>query len=452
MKTVLVGTGYVGLVTGACLADAGVSVTCVDLDAAKIEALRRGVMPIYEPGLADVVSRGLARGRLRFSTSFENELRGADAVFICVGTPPREDGSADLRHVETVAADIGRHLEHYTVVVTKSTVPVGTAAVVRRAIERELAARGEDIEFDVASNPEFLKEGAAVADFQRPDRIVVGVDSDRAKAVLSQIYRPFVLNGHPLQFMDVVSAELTKYAANAMLATRISFMNLIAQFCEQTGADISAVRQGIASDPRIGAQFLYAGVGYGGSCFPKDVRAIVRTGRELGIDVGLLEAVESINARQRERVLALVEEELSTVKGRRVAVWGLAFKPNTDDVREAPAIGLITGLAERGATVVAYDPVAIDAARVHLGDRCTYAADAYEAVDGADALVLVTEWNEFRNPDVEELAKRMTGRLVVDGRNVLDAELLSAHGFVYRAWAAGGSVAGDRWGDDRVTP
>lgn len=432
MRVVVVGTGYVGLVSGACLADAGVSVSCVDVDEGKIERLRAGVLPIYEPGLGDVVSRSVARGRLRFSTSLAEELRGADAVFICVGTPPLEDGSADLRHVVAVAAEVGRHLEHYTVVVTKSTVPVGTAEAVRRAIEAELERRGADVEFDVASNPEFLKEGAAVADFQRPDRIVVGVDSDRAKAVLAQIYRSFVLNGHPLQFMNVVSAELTKYAANAMLATRISFMNLIARLCEETGADIAAVRQGIASDPRIGSQFLYAGVGYGGSCFPKDVRAIVHRGRELGVDMALLEAVEAVNGQQKLRLVDAAEQELGSLSGRRVAVWGLAFKPNTDDVREAPALAMIAALLERGAAVTAYDPVAAEPARLLLDERCVLAADAYEALDGADALILATEWNEFRNPDVEELVKRMNGRVVLDGRNVLDPEVLVAQGFTYR--------------------
>lgn len=430
MKVVMMGTGYVGLVTGACLADAGMSVTCVDVDEGKIERLRRGELPIYEPGLTDVVARGTSRNRLKFSTNLAEELRGADAVFICVGTPPKEDGSADLGYVESVARGIGRHLEHYVVVVTKSTVPVGTAQRVRDAIAGELAARGADIEFDVASNPEFLKEGAAVADFQKPDRIVIGVDADRAKAVLAQVYRSFVLNGHPLQFMDIASAELTKYAANAMLAVRISFMNLMAQMCEELGADITAVRAGIASDPRIGSQFLYAGVGYGGSCFPKDVRAIVSTGESVGLDMSMLAAVEAVNGRQKLRLVDLAVRLLGRVEGRRIAVWGLAFKPNTDDVREAPALSMISALSSMGASVVAYDPVAIEQARLYLGaDVCEFSTDAYAALDDADAVILATEWAEFRNPDVEEMAKRMRGRLVLDGRNVLDEAVLRSHGF-----------------------
>jgi UDPglucose 6-dehydrogenase len=428
----MIGTGYVGLVTGACLADAGMSVTCVDVDAGKVERLRRGELPIYEPGLSEVVQRGTSRKRLAFSTSLADELRGADAVFICVGTPPKEDGSADLGYVEGVAREIGRHLEHYVVVVTKSTVPVGTAQRVRDAIAGELAAREADIEFDVASNPEFLKEGAAVADFQKPDRIVIGVDSDRARAVLAQVYRSFVLNGHPVQFMDIASAELTKYAANAMLAVRISFMNLMAQMCEELGADITAVRAGIASDPRIGSQFLYAGIGYGGSCFPKDVRAIVSTGESIGLDMTMLSAVESINGRQKLRLIDVLRRELGDVNGKRIALWGLAFKPNTDDVREAPALAMIGALREMGASVVAYDPVAIEQTQLYLGEAAAgvdFANDPYEALKDTDALILATEWNEFRNPDVEEMAKQMRGRLVLDGRNVLDQVSLREHGF-----------------------
>ena len=431
MKVMMVGTGYVGLVTGACLADVGCSVTCVDVDAAKVAMLRKGELPIYEPGLGEVVRRTVARHRLRFSTSVAEEMRGSDAVFIAVGTPAGGDGRADLSQVEAVAREIGRHLEHYTVVITKSTVPVGTAMVVREAIAHELALREVDVEFDVASNPEFLKEGAAVADFLRPDRIVVGVESERARAVLAQIYRPFVLNGHPLLFMDIASAEVTKYAANAMLAVRISFMNLVSQLCEATGADIGAVRTGIGSDPRIGSKFLYAGIGYGGSCFPKDVRALITTGEQAGLSMELLRATEAINDRQKLVAVQRLQLALGTLEGRRVAVWGLAFKPETDDVRDAPALAIISELVAQGASVVAYDPVAVEQARSVLGDSCEFTASAYDALDGADALVLATEWPEFRTPDTDEMAKRMRGRVVVDGRNVLDGESLRAEGFEY---------------------
>ena len=431
MKVTMVGTGYVGLVTGACLAEVGCSVTCIDTDVGKVERLRAGELPIYEPGLGDVVTRTVARNGLRFSTDLGEELRGSDAVFIAVGTPSGGDGVADLSQVEAVARTVGRHLDHYTVVITKSTVPVGTADMVRAAIADELALRGADVEFDVASNPEFLKEGAAIADFMRPDRIVIGVESDRAKAVLSQIYRPFVLNGHPLLFMDIASAEVTKYAANAMLAMRISFMNLMARLCEETGADVGDVRRGIGSDPRIGSQFLYAGIGYGGSCFPKDVRALISSGESFGLPMEMLRATEAVNEAQKLVPVRRVEALLGGLAGRKVAVWGLAFKPNTDDIRDAPAISISCALADAGAEVVVYDPVVtVMGARI-IGDRCVFAASAYEALDDADALVLATEWPEFRAPDVEEMAKRMRGRVVVDGRNVLDAEALRAHGFHY---------------------
>ena len=431
MKVTMVGTGYVGLVTGACLADVGCSVTCIDTDEAKVARLRAGDLPIYEPGLGDVVTRTTARNRLRFSTDLGQELRGSDAVFIAVGTPSGGDGVADLTQVEAVARAVGRHLDHYTVVITKSTVPVGTADMVRSAIAEELAARGEDIEFDVASNPEFLKEGAAIADFMRPDRIVIGVESDRAKAVLSQIYRPFVLNGHPLLFMEIASAEVTKYAANAMLAVRISFMNLMARLCEEAGADIGDVRRGIGSDSRIGSQFLYAGIGYGGSCFPKDVRALISSGESFGLPMEMLRATEAVNEAQKLIPVRRLEALLGGLGGRKVAVWGLAFKPNTDDVREAPAVSIIRALTDAGAEVVVYDPVAMVIGAQIIGDRCTFAASAYEALDDVDALVLATEWPEFRAPDVEEMAKRMRGRVVVDGRNALDAEALRAQGFHY---------------------
>ena len=439
MKVTMVGTGYVGLVTGACLADVGCSVICVDTDTAKVERLRLGELPIYEPGLGDVVARTTARNRLRFATDLAVELQGCDAVFIAVGTPSGTEGIADLRQVESVARTIGQHLDQYTVVITKSTVPVGTSGLVRSIIAEELAARGVDVEFDVASNPEFLKEGAAISDFMRPDRIVIGVESDRAKAVLSQIYRPFVLNGHPLLFMDVASAEVTKYAANAMLAVRISFMNLMSRLCEETGADISDVRRAIGSDPRIGSQFLYAGIGYGGSCFPKDVRALIATGESFGLPMELLRATEVVNDEQKLLPVQRLEGRLGSLSGRRIAVWGLAFKPNTDDVREAPAVRIITALADAGADVVVYDPVAMTMGASLLDGACSFASNAYEALDDADALVLATEWPEFRAPDMDEMAKRMRGRVIIDGRNALDGDSLRAQGFDYSGIGLGRS-------------
>ncbi len=431
MKVVIVGTGYVGLVSGACLADTGSDVVCVDTDEAKIADLHQGRMPIYEPGLGEVVTRAVASRRLRFSTELAHELPGTDTVFIAVGTPSSADGTADLSFVENVGRTIGRHITNYIVVVTKSTVPVGTATMLHRVITEELAARGTDIEFDVASNPEFLKEGVAVADFMKPDRIVIGVDSARARAVLERVYRPFVLNGHPVMFMDIASAEITKYAANAMLAMRVSFMNLMAQLCDATGADIGSVRRGIGADDRIGSRFLYAGVGYGGSCFPKDVRALAHTGEAAGICMDLLHATEAINERQKLVLVDRAHDLLGTLMGRRIAVWGLAFKPNTDDMREAPALAIVAALVSAGAHVVAYDPVAVPRARDLLGDSCQFVADAYGALDDADALMLVTEWPEFRTPDLAEMTTRMRGRLVLDGRNVLDATELRDAGFVY---------------------
>ncbi len=433
MKVVIVGSGYVGLVTGACLADVGASVVCVDVDVEKVALLRRGEIPIFEPGLAEVVERAVSRGKLAFSTTIAEVLPGAEVVFICVGTSSLGDGNVDLARVLEVAQEIGRHMEQHVVIVTKSTVPVGTSDTVRTVVASELADRGEWIDFDVASNPEFLKEGSAVTDFQKPDRIVVGVDSDRARDVLSRVFRPFVLNGHPIHFMDIASAELTKYAANAMLAMRISFMNLMAQLCESVGADVGHVRAGIASDPRIGPKFLYAGTGYGGSCFSKDVRGLTAMGTSLGIDMAMLRSVEEVNERQKISLVDRAEAEFETLAGRRIAVWGLAFKPNTDDVRNAPSIAIIRALVERGAEVCASDPVAIGSARKELGDMCTYAVEPYEALDGADALILVTEWNEFRNPNGAEMARRMRGRLVLDGRNVMEAEQLERFGFTYRS-------------------
>ena len=430
MKIVVVGTGYVGLVTGACLAEVGCTAVCVDLDAAKIARLNQADVPIYEPGLNDIVRRSLGRGALTFTTELSDALPGADAVFIAVGTPGLPDGSADVSQVLAVARQIGRNVTDPIVVVTKSTVPVGTTERLRGEINSELAARNLELDIGLAFNPEFLKEGSAVGDFLRPDRIVVGVDSPRTRAVLASIFRPFVLNGHPIIYTDIASAEITKYAANAMLATRISFMNMIAEICENTGADVGAVRRGIGADPRIGAQFLYAGIGYGGSCFPKDVRALISSGESAGIDMSLLRSVELVNNRQRSRFVARLQRLVDPLSGARIAIWGMAFKPNTDDVREAPALDIIRELHALGADVVAYDPVATEAALAVAGDHFRTGPSAYDVLDGADALVLVTEWPEFRSPDIAAMKQRMRGRTILDGRNVLDHEALRAAGFV----------------------
>ena len=437
MKVVIVGSGYVGLVTGACLSDTGANVVCVDVDASKIERLQRGEMPIYEPGLEALVRRNLVKARLRFTTDLADALVEADVAFIAVGTPPGDDGSADLSQVLGVASSIGRvlaaHPTDYLVVVTKSTVPVGTAAKVvehlRSSVEGARLAGVEPSSFDVASNPEFLKEGAAIEDFARPDRIVIGVETERAQAVLERLYRPFLLNARPVMFMDIASAEITKYAANAMLATRISFMNTIAALCDAVGADVSLVRRGIGSDPRIGESFLYAGPGYGGSCFPKDVRALHATAESLGVDFGILREVEAANERQKSvpvaKLRALIGRVDGSLAGVSVALWGLAFKPNTDDIRDSPALTVITELLEARADVRLYDPVA--ALPPGMFDAVTVCGEPYEATTGADALVLLTEWPEFRNVDPLLLAMRRP--LIVDARNVLDAETLTAHGF-----------------------
>ncbi|SKD05026.1 UDP-glucose dehydrogenase [Chitinophaga ginsengisegetis] len=432
MKVVIVGTGYVGLVTGACLAEVGTSVTCVDVDAAKIARLQKGVLPIYEPGLPEMVMRNQASGRLSFTTSLASALPGAEVVFIAVGTPPGEDGSADLKYVLQVAHEVGQHMEHYLLLVTKSTVPVGTAARVNRAVKESLSARQLIIDYDVASNPEFLKEGAAVNDFLKPDRIVAGVSTTHAREVLEQLYRPFVLNGHPLLFMDIASAEMTKYAANAMLATRISYMNDIANVCTLVGADINQVRKGIGSDPRIGKHFLYPGIGYGGSCFPKDVKALIQTGREYGYQLRILEAVEAVNEDQKKILSDKVLRHFDgDIKGRTFAVWGLSFKPNTDDMREAPSLVLINSLLEAGAQVRVYDPVAMEEALHVLGDSVVFADDMYAAATGADAVLLVTEWNAFRMPDWPRLRSLLQIPLLFDGRNIYDDVQLVKHGFIY---------------------
>jgi len=432
MKVVVVGTGYVGLVTGTCFAEVGIDVTCIDIDQKKIDGLKNGVMPIYEPGLEEMVKRNHAQGPLHFGTSLAEALPGAEVAFIAVGTPPGEDGSADLKYVLAVARDIGQHMTDYLVVVTKSTVPVGTSEKVRKALAEAIEARKEPLNFDVASNPEFLKEGAAIEDFLKPDRIVVGTSSKRAEETLGKLYKPFTLNGHPVVYMDIPSAEMTKYAANAMLATKISFMNDIANLCELLGADVNLVRKGIGSDPRIGHRFIYPGVGYGGSCFPKDVKALIRTGRENNYTLRILDAVEAVNDDQKmvlsTKVLGHFGEDL---KGKNFAVWGLSFKPRTDDMREAPSVVIIQELLARGARVRAYDPVAMEEARHQLADSIAYAKDPYDALLDADALLLVTEWPEFRVPNFEVVKKLMRGHVVFDGRNQYDRHELRAMGFSY---------------------
>ena len=435
MKIAIVGTGYVGLVTGTCFAELGVDVTCVDTDASKIERLRSGIIPIYEPNLELLVEKNYKAGRLHFTTSLEEALPEVEIVFSAVGTPPDEDGSADLRYVLQVAETIGKHIDRYTLVVTKSTVPVGTAAKVREAIRRELDKRGVQVPFDVASNPEFLKEGNAIEDFMKPDRVVVGTDSERAQELMTRLYKPLLLNNFRVMFMDIPSAEMTKYAANAMLATRISFINDVANLCQAVGADVNMVRKGIGADSRIGNKFLYPGCGYGGSCFPKDVKALVHSAAQHGCRMEVLEAVERVNDKQKRILfdkLALHFGGAEALRGKRIALWGLAFKPGTDDMREAPSLVLISQLREAGAEVVAYDPVAMDEAKRRLGaDTIAYASDAYGAVLDADALVLLTEWKEFRLPNWEVVKRAMRGNVVVDGRNIFDAAELRQLGFGY---------------------
>lgn len=432
LNIAIVGTGYVGLVSGACFAEMGADVTCVDIDSQKIEALRRGVVPIYEPGLRPMVERNVAAGRLHFTTSLEECIDSVEMIFAAVGTPPDEDGSADLSHVMAVAHEVGRLINRYTVLVIKSTVPVGTARQAEQAIREELQRRGVEVEFEVASNPEFLKEGAAVKDFMSPDRVVVGVESERAKKLLTKLYRPFLINNFRVLFMDIPSAEMTKYAANAMLATRISFMNDVANLCERVGADVNMVRKGIGADSRIGGKFLYPGCGYGGSCFPKDVRALIRTAEQNGYRMRVLEAVEQVNERQKgvlfEKLRCHYEGEL---EGLTVAVWGLAFKPETDDVREAPALYLIGQLLDAGCRVKVYDPIAMTECQRIVGDRVTYCRDMYEAVIDADALMMLTEWKEFRLPSLAVLKRTMRHRVVIDGRNIYDREELEEQGFTY---------------------
>lgn len=432
MNIAIVGTGYVGLVSGACFAEVGIDVTCVDIDADKIEKLKESKIPIYEPGLEDLVTRNTKAGRLHFTTDLRNCIDNTDVVFCAVGTPPDEDGSADLRYVEAVAREFGSLINRYTIFVTKSTVPVGTYKIVRRVIDEELARRGVSVEFDLASNPEFLKEGAAIKDFMSPDRVVIGTDSARARKKMERLYRPFLLNNFRVIFMDIASAEMTKYAANSMLATRISFMNDIANLCELVGADANMVRKGIGTDARIGTKFLYPGCGYGGSCFPKDVKALAKTGRDAGYSMSIIEAVERVNDRQKHVVFDKLKKELGSLEGKRIALWGLAFKPETDDMREAPSLVVIDRLLKEGAAVTVYDPVAMDECRRRIGDTVSYARDMYDATMDADALALLTEWKQFRLPSWRVVHKAMRGNIVVDGRNIYDATELAEEGFIYK--------------------
>ena len=429
MKIAIVGTGYVGLVTGTCFAEIGVDVTCVDTNIKKIKALEEGVIPIYEPGLEEMVLRNTKSGRLKFTTSLESCLNDVEVIFSAVGTPPDEDGSADLSYV---ARTIGQNMNKYKLVVTKSTVPVGTAQKVRNVIQKELDQRGVTIEFDVASNPEFLKEGNAISDFMSPDRVVVGVESERAKKIMSKLYKPFLLNNFRVIFMDIPSAEMTKYAANSMLATRISFMNDIANLCELVGADVNMVRSGIGSDTRIGRKFLYPGIGYGGSCFPKDVKALIKTAEQNGYDMRVLRAVEEVNEIQKsalfEKLLKLFNNKL---KDKTIAIWGLAFKPETDDMREAPALVLIDKLRQAGCKIRVYDPAAMEECKRRIGDSVYYAHDMYDAVLDTDVLMLVTEWKEFRLPSWPVIKKTMTQPIVLDGRNIYDKKEMEEQGFIY---------------------
>ena len=432
MNIAIVGTGYVGLVSGTCFAEMGVNVTCVDIDENKIKKLLNGEIPIYEPGLEDMVKKNLAAGRLHFTTDLTSVIDDVEIVFSAVGTPPDEDGSADLQYVLNVAKTFGQNIKKYTLLVTKSTVPVGTAAKVKQAVKEELAKRGEDIPFDVASNPEFLKEGAAVKDFMTPDRVVVGTDSDRAKTLMKRLYKPFMLSGERMIFTDIPSAEMIKYAANAMLATRISFMNDIANLCEIMGADVNMVRKGISSDTRIGKKFLYPGCGYGGSCLPKDVKALIKTAEKNGYSMRVLKAVEEVNEIQKSILFEKLNKHYKgNLKGKTIAMWGLAFKPENDDMREAPSLVLIEKFLKAGCTIKVYDPIAMDECKRRMGDEVIYCKDMYDAAVDADALLLVTEWKEFRMPSWSVLGKLMKEKLVVDGRNIYDAEELAEKGFKY---------------------
>ena len=432
MKIAIVGSGYVGLVTGTCFAEVGIEVTCVDIDQKKIENLKNGIIPIYESGLEEMIHRNVKKGRLQFTTEISEAIEDCEVLFNAVGTPTDKDGSADLQYVLSVAHDCGRYMKDYLMIVTKSTVPVGTAQKVRQVLQEELDKRGVNIPFDVASNPEFLKEGAAIDDFLKPDRIVVGLDSPRAEELMQSLYKPFTLNGHPIIFMDITSAEMTKYAANSMLATRISFMNDIANLCEIVGANINMVRKGIGSDSRIGNKFIYPGIGYGGSCFPKDVRALINTAKDFKYDLRVLKAVEEVNLDQK---LVLVNKILKyfngDIKDKTIALWGLSFKPLTNDMREAPSLVIVKKLLEAGAKVKAYDPVAMKEAKSILGDSITYTEDQYEALIDADCLLLVTEWPEFKVPNFNIIRKLLNKPVIFDGRNIYELAEMKRKGFDY---------------------
>ena len=431
MNIAIVGTGYVGLVSGTCFAEMGAHVTCVDVDAQKIEKLKNGIMPIYEPGLEELVKRNVEFERLKFTTDLTEVLDDVEVVFSAVGTPPDEDGSADLKYVLAVAKQFGQNINKYTILVTKSTVPVGTARKVKAAIQAELDKRGVDVPFDVASNPEFLKEGAAIKDFMSPDRVVVGTESEKAKEVMTRLYRPLMLQNFRVIFMDIPSAEMTKYAANALLATRISFMNDIANLCERVGANVDSVRKGIGTDSRIGSKFLYAGCGYGGSCFPKDVKALVHTGLENEYHMEVIEAVERVNEKQKSIVYDKIIKAVGDVKGKTIAILGLAFKPETDDMREAPSLVVIDKLLKDGATVRVFDPIAMEECKRRIGDVVTYCKNMYDAADGADVFALMTEWRQFRMPSWNVIRKVMTGNVIVDGRNIYDRQELEEQSFIY---------------------
>ena len=433
MKITVIGTGYVGLVTGACLADVGIEVSCVDIDQKKIEQLKKGIIPIYEPGLDAIVLRNINNKRLHFTTQLQEVIEEAEAIFIAVGTPPKDNGSAELKYVMQVAAEIGMFINNYKVVITKSTVPVGTNQKIKEVIEQQIKNRGKDIPFSMVSNPEFLKEGAAIADFMRPDRVVVGVEDEAAKEIMERIYKPIQLSGERLVYMDIVSAEITKYAANAMLATKISFMNDMANLCELVGADINMVRNGIGTDARIGKKFIYAGVGYGGSCFPKDVKAIVNTAKEYNYQLRVLEAVDQVNEDQKYVMVQKIKKHFGdNLTGKKFAVWGLSFKPNTDDMRDAPSIIIINELVKAGAAVSVYDPISMEQAqKFYIGDKATYTQNSYDALHQADALLLITEWPEFRIPDWQKVAALLKNKVVFDGRNIYDQEYLQEMGFAY---------------------
>ena len=431
MNIAIVGTGYVGLVSGTCFAEMGAHVTCVDVDVRKIEKLKNGIMPIYEPGLEELVKRNVGFERLKFTTDLTEVLDDVEVVFSAVGTPPDEDGSADLKYVLAVARQFGQNLNKYNILVTKSTVPVGTAKKVKAAILEELDKRGVNVPFDVASNPEFLKEGAAIKDFMSPDRVVIGTESEKAKEVMTRLYRPLMLQNFRVIFMDILSAEMTKYAANAMLATRISFMNDIANLCERVGANVDSVRKGIGTDTRIGSKFLYAGCGYGGSCFPKDVKALVHTGMDNDYHMEVIEAVERVNEKQKSIVYDKIIRAVGDVKGKTIAIIGLAFKPETDDMREAPALVVIEKLLNDGATVRVFDPIAMDECKRRIGDVVTYCKNMYDVADGADVFALMTEWRQFRMPSWNVIQKVMNGNIIVDGRNIYDRQELEEMGFVY---------------------